>query len=394
MAGRLTALSVKSLQPGRHLDGRGLYLVVGASGAARSWIYRYRADGRLRDYGVGSAADVSLKEARETADTLRRLRREGADPIATKRAKVARRKMQDAKLITFRQAAEEYITAHQAGWRNAKHGDQWRNTLKTYAYPTIGATAVGEVTIDDVVAILTSIWSTKNETAARIRSRIESVLDFAKVRGWFHGENPARWRGHLHHVLPARAKVGKRSHHAALPYSEMPQFMRKLAAQDGAGAQALQFTILTAARTGEVIGATWSEIDLARKIWTVSAARMKGGREHRVPLSDGTLRILEAVKPETVNPAAPVFHGSRRTLPLSNMTLSAVLKRMGATITTHGFRSSFRDWTAEQTEFSGEVAEQALSHVISNKVEAAYRRGDLFGKRIDLMADWSDYCCN
>ena len=276
--------------------------------------------------------------------------------------------------------------------KNAKHGAQWTATLATYAYPIMGTVPVGDVTTDHVVQVLTPIWSTKNETASRVRGRIESVLDYAKVRGWRAGENPALWRGHLEQAFPARVKVAKGGHHAAMPFADVPAFMDALSRQDSTSALALRFAILTAARTNEVLGATWGEVDLTLKVWTVPAERMKASRTHRVPLSDSALQVLSAVMPETKNPSACVFPGAKHGKPLSNMALLAVLKRMKRDdVTAHGFRSAFRDWASETTAFSGEVAEAALAHTIKNKTEAAYRRGDLFDKRVALMSAWAFY---
>ena len=365
---------------------------VSSTGEGRSWVYRYRSVDKLRDYGLGSALDVSLKDARAAADKLRSLRREGLDPIAHKRTRQAAQKIADAKAITFRQAVETYIEANRAGWKNAKHGAQWTATLATYAYPIMGAVPVGEVTTDHVVEVLTPIWSTKNETASRVRGRIESVLDYAKVRGWRAGENPAVWRGHLEQAFPARVKVAKAGHHAAMPFADVPSFMGAVSRQEGASALALRFAILTAARTGEVLGATWGEIDFDAKAWSIPADRMKAGRLHRVPLAPATLALLSMLAPANRVPSAFVFPGAKYGRPLSNMAMLTVLKRMGRSdVTSHGFRSAFRDWASETTEFSGEVAEAALAHTIRSKTEAAYRRGDLFDKRVELMTAWATF---
>ena len=389
MAGALTALGA-----GRHHDGRGLYLVVSSAGG-RSWVYRYRAAGKLHDCGLGSALDVSLKDARSAADKLRSLRREGLDPIAHKRTRQAAQKIADAKAITFRQAVETYIEANRAGWKNAKHGAQWTATLATYAYPIMGSVPVGEVTTGNVVDVLTPIWATKNETASRVRGRIETVLDYAKVRGWRAGENPAVWRGHLEQAFPARVRVAKGGHHAAMPFADVPAFMGDLSRQDGTSALALRFAILTAARTGEVLGATWGEIDLDEKVWTVPRERMKAGNLHRVPLSEAAIAVLSALPPSARDPAAYVFPGAKHGKPLSNMAMLSVLKRMKLDdVTAHGFRSAFRDWVSETTTFSGDVAEAALAHTIKSKVEAAYRRGDLFDKRIEMMTAWAGHCAS
>jgi integrase len=394
--GRLTALKVdKARMRGMYGDGGGLYLRVTPDGT-KNWVYRYMLDGRPRWMGLGPLALYGLQEARAKALEARRLRHEGIDPIDTRRAQRARTKLDAAKSITFKQCADGYINAHRAGWRNSKHASQWEATLKTYAEPTLGALPVQVVDTALVLRVLEPIWTEKPETANRLRGRIESVLDFAKAREWREGENPARWRGHLDKLLPPRSKVQSVSHHAALPYEALPVFLMRLREQDGTAARALEFAILTAARTSEVIGARWSEIDLAAKVWTVPAGRMKAGKEHRVPLSDRALAILAESKPR--NGAAEigqqfVFAGGKPGLPLSNMAFLMLLRRMGRNdLTAHGFRSTFRDWCAECTNFPNEVAELALAHTVGDKVEAAYRRGDMFERRRRLMQEWATYC--
>jgi integrase len=394
--GRLTALKVERMRErGMYADGGGLYLRVTPDGT-KSWVYRYMLDGRPRWMGLGPTALYGLQEARAKALEARRMRHEGIDPIDTRRAQRARTKLDAAKLITFRQCADGYINAHRRGWRNGKHASQWEATLKTYAEPTLGALPVQVVDTALVLRVLEPIWTEKPETANRLRGRIESILDFAKAREWREGENPARWRGHLDKLLPPRSKVQSVSHHAALPYPDLPAFLMRLREQGGIASQALEFAILTAARTGEVIGARWSEIDLAAKVWTVSAGRMKAGKEHRVPLSDRALAILAASKPK--NGAAEigqqfVFAGGKPGLPLSNMAFLMLLRRMGrGDLTAHGFRSTFRDWCAERTNTPSEVAEMALAHTVGDKVEAAYRRGDMFERRRRLMQTWAGFC--
>ncbi|WP_298428371.1 site-specific integrase, partial [Rhodoblastus sp.] len=277
--------------------------------------------------------------------------------------------------------------------RNPKHGAQWTATLETYAYPIFGDSPVAAIDVDQVMKALDPIWATKSETASRIRGRIESILDWATVRGYRQGDNPARWRGNLDHLLPAKGKVAKVEHFAALPYKETAPFMRDLRAREGNGARALEFAILTAARSGEVRGATWGEVDFAEKLWTLPAGRMKAGREHRSPLSDAALAILNAVKPAEAAPDSLIFPGTKSGSALSDMSLTAVLRRMGHdSLTVHGFRSAFRDWCAEETHFPREVAEAALAHVLKDKTEAAYRRGDALAKRRELMAAWAAYC--
>ncbi|MCW5751357.1 MAG: integrase arm-type DNA-binding domain-containing protein [Anaerolineales bacterium] len=369
--------------PGRYGDGKGLWLHYQGPGKA-SWILRYSLHGRRREMGLGSTSTLSLAEAREVARQARKLVLAGIDPIEHRRAE----RQQQRQAMTFAEAAEAFIRSHRLGWKSPKHAAQWEATLATYAFPVFGRLPVGQVDTSHVMRALEPIWATKPETASRLRGRIEAVLDWAAARGHRAGDNPARWRGHLANLLPARAKVRKVQHFAALPYQQLPSFIAELRAQEGIGARALAFAILTAARTGEVIGAKWAEIDLASGIWTISGDRMKAGREHRVPLSGAALAILRALPRES----HWVFPGGRRGRPLSSMALLQVLRRMGfGNITAHGFRSTFRDWAAERTSFAREVAEAALAHSISDKVEAAYRRGDLFEKRRKLMDGWAGY---
>lgn len=386
--GKLTAAKVKHLRsPGRYGDGDGLWLQVRASG--RSWLLRFTLNGRARHMGLGDAADVSLSEARERAARCRQQLRDGIDPIDARLEERRRAAFEAASRMTFKDCAERYISAHQAAWRNPKHRQQWRNSLSSYAYPILGNVAVGSIDTGLVVKALETIWTAKPETASRVRGRIEAILDWAKVRGYRDGENPARWRGHLDHLLPNRRKVRAVRHHAALAYADIPNFMTDLRQRDGIGARALEFTILTASRTSEAIGAEWAEID--GEIWTIPEDRMKSRREHRVPLAKRCLEILAALPREDVF----VFPGGRNKRPLSNMALLATLKRMGRSdLTAHGFRSTFRDWVAEQTNYPREVAEAALAHAVPDKVEAAYQRGDFFVKRRRLMEAWADYCAS
>lgn len=383
-------------EPGVLIDGKGLRLRITANaqtGAVRkSWVLRVTVKGAgVRELGLGSASDLSLADARERAAQARKLARDGIDPLLTRNAERAERARDANRAMTFRQCAEAYIEAHKASWRNAKHADQWTNTLTTYAYPVLGAQPVQAIDVALVMKVLDPIWQTKTETASRVRQRIESVLDWATVRELRRGENPARWRGHLQKVLPARAKVQKVRHHPALPYAELPAFMADLRTRDGLSAKALEFLILTGARTNEVLQCRWSEIDLDTKIWTVPAERMKARREHRVPLSPSALRLLKML-PSSSSPSAFVFARDKQAL--SSMALLSLLQdRMARDdLTAHGFRSTFKDWASEQTNFAREVAEAALAHVVGDKVEAAYRRGDLFEKRRKLMDAWSTYC--
>ncbi len=392
-AGRLTALRVaKAKRPGMYGDGDGLYLRVTADGA-KNWVYRYMLAGRPRWMGLGSVALYGLAEARGKALDARRLRHEGIDPIEARRATRTRERLGAAKMVTFKQCAESYIKAHRAGWRNTKHAAQWEATLATYAEPIIGALPVQAIDTALVLRVLEPIWETKPETAGRLRGRIEVILDRAKVLKQREGENPARWRGHLDKLLPRRSKVRAVEHHAALPYGQLPSFLAVLREQEGIAASALEYTILTAVRTGEIIGATWDEINLLDKTWTIPAERMKAGKEHRIPLSGRAIVILEEMQRHALEDTTFVFRGGKADKPLSNMAFLMLLRRMKRDdLTAHGFRSTFRDWAAERTDFPSEVVEMALSHAIGNKVEAAYRRGDLFEKRRRLMDAWAAYC--
>ena len=385
----LTTKKVPSLtEPGRYGDGHGLYLQV-ISPSNRSWLLRYERAGRERWMGLGALHTFSLTEARERARKARQQLADGIDPLEARKAERTQRALRIAKEETFENCVMHFFATHEAKWRNPKHRAQFLSTLKEYAFPVMGRLPVATIDTGLVLKVIEPIWLTKTETASRVRGRIEAVLDWATVRGYRTGDNPARWKGHLSEVLPARGQIAKVQHHRALTYTELPSFMTQLAAREGSGARAIEFTILTAARTGEVIDARWSEIDLVAKVWTVPRERMKGHREHRVPLSDGVIEILEGLPRE----AEFLFPGGRKGAAISNMAMAETLKRMGrADITVHGFRSTFRDWAAERTNYANHVVEMALAHVIGDKVEAAYRRGDLFAKRARLMEDWSHYC--
>lgn len=373
-----------------YADGGGLYLQISRTGT-KSWIFRFAMEGREREMGLGPLHTISLSDARLLAAEARKLKLKGQDPIEARKAERQAKRLDDARAMTFRQAATAYIEANKAGWKNAKHAAQWEATLAAYADPVFGALPVAAVDTSLVMKALEAIWSEKPETASRLRGRVESVLDWATVRGYRKGENPARWRGHLEKLLPARSKVKAVEHHAALPYRELPKFMTALREQAGSGARGLEFAILTAARTGEVIGATWEEFDLDAETWNVPKERMKAKREHRVFLSDSAVAVLKPLKGTARSKY--VFPGGKDGKPLSNMAMLTTLKRMKrGDLTTHGFRSTFRDWAAEMTDYPSEVVEMALAHVVSNKVEAAYRRGDLFQKRKGLMSDWTAYC--
>lgn len=394
MARQINRLSPRAVstakKPGLLADGGGLYLQITVAGA-KTWIFRFTQNGKTRDMGLGPLHTVSLATARETAAECRSLVRDGIDPIERRKALRLAEMASSAKALTFKQCAEAYIEAHKAGWKNAKHADQWANTLSQYAYPVFGDMAVSAVDTGLVLKVLEPIWQTKTETASRVRGRVESVLDWATVRNHRQGENPARWRGHLALTLPKRSKVQKVSHHAALPYGEVGAFVADLRARTETSARALEFIILTATRTGEAIGAKWSEVNLKAGVWTIPADRMKAGAEHRVPLSPAALAILKHLPRIIGNDH--VFPGLKPKRGLSNMACLAVLKRMNrADLTVHGFRSTFRDWAAEQTAFPREVAERALAHTVKDKAEAAYQRGDLFEKRRKLMGAWATYC--
>ena len=340
---KLSALTVKRLtKVGRYADGGGLYLQVSKYGT-KAWLFRYMLDGRARQMGLGSIDTFSLKEARERARRARQQIFDGVDPIEARRKLRESAKIADARGTTFRDAAERYISAHRAGWKNAKHTEQWTNSLRTYVYPALGDLPVAGVDTGLVLKVLEPIWTEKTETASRVRGRIESILDWAKARGYRAGENPARWRGHIDKLLPAKTKVAKVQHFKAMPYEELPAFMEKLRRSNSIPARALEFTILTGARTGEVLGATWGEIDFKAKVWTVPGTRTKSDREHRVPLSDRALEILEKM-PREGDGTGFVFPGARANAPLSNMAMLELLRGMeGNGLTVHGFRSTFRD---------------------------------------------------
>lgn len=394
----LTPISVKNAGPGRHADGGGLYLRV-QSGGARSWLFRATTGGKARDVGLGPAAGagaISLAEARVQARELGAQVARG-ELIEGKQAKArmaaAQAQMQALAKKTFSEIAEAFIDRKEGGWRNDKHRQQWRNTLATYVYPKLGGMSVSEIETVHVLGVLEGIWLDKPETASRVRGRIENVLDAAKVQGLRSGENPARWRGHLDHLLPKPEKL-YRGHHAALSYSELPVFMSALRGRDAIAARALEYTILTVARSGETLGATWAEIDLSRALWIIPAGRMKAGKEHRIPLSARAIAILREVQPLNARGTAdaPLFP-SNKGHKLSVMAMSMLLRRMERTgITVHGFRSTFRDWAGESTSFPREVVEHAMAHQLADKAEAAYQRGTLFPKRVKLMEEWAAYC--
>lgn len=390
LAKEMAALTVARLAtPGLHFVGvvPGLGLQVTAAGA-RSWTLRVVIGGKRRDMGLGGYPEVTLAHAREKARGARELIRQGIDPIAQQQAAASALRASMAEALTFKECAAAYIKAHAAGWKNAKHKQQWENTLDQHAYPVIGELLVRDVKLPQVLAVLEPIWTTTNETAVRLRGRIEAVLDWATARGLRDGLNPARWRGHLDKLLVKPSKVAAVEHHPALPVGEVGAFMVRLREAQGMGARALELAILTATRSGEVRGATWGEIDTKAKVWTIPAERMKAGKEHRVPLSVEALALLAAVPKMT---GSDIVFPAPRGGALSDMTLSAVLRRMDVPAVPHGFRSTFRDWASERTNYPREVAEMALAHAIGDKVEAAYRRGDLFQKRALMMADWAKF---
>ncbi len=381
---KLTARAAATTKPGRYGDGAGLYLVVSPSGA-RKWVFRFSYAGKVTETGLGSADVVSLAEARDKAHEARKVLETGKNPIEAKRQAA----MIEAGKPTFGAVADALIAAKESEWRNEKHRAQWRTSLTEFAAP-LRPRPVDEIDTAAVLAVLTPFWQTKPETASRVRGRIEAVLDAAKAQGHRSGENPAAWRGHLAHLLPKRGKL-TRGHHAAMAYRDVPAFVAKLRGCDAIAAMALEFCILTATRSGEVYGARWSEIDMAAKVWTVPAGRMKAAREHRVPLSVRPLAILEKLFEARTGDF--VFPSPRGQRPLSHVAMAKVMRRLEVDqATVHGFRSAFRDWAGNETHFPREVAEAALAHVVGDKAEQAYRRGDALEKRRALMAAWASYC--
>lgn len=376
--------------PGYYGDGAGLYLQVSSTGT-KSWILRFALRGRQREMGLGGFPDVTLARAREKRNRARELLVEGLDPLEARRSEQRTADVNAALAVTFQTEAEAYVESQRAEWKNAKHAEQWTNTLTTYAYPVIGRLLVSEIDTGLVLKCLEPIWKTKTETASRVRGRIEAVLDRATVLRHRTGDNPARWKGTLDKLLPKPSRVSKTENHPAVPYAEVGKFMTALREQPGISASAVEFIVLTAVRTSEAFLAQWSEVDLQGRLWTVPAERMKAGREHRVPLSTAAVKVLKRMA--QLGTEGYVFPGGKEAMPLSNMAGLQLLKRMGyGDFTVHGFRSTFRDWAAEQTNFPREVAEMALAHTIKDAVEAAYRRGDLYEKRARLMQAWAEYC--
>lgn len=390
LMGKLNDLQVKrASKRGLLNDGNGLNLQI-AGNDSKSWVLRYKLNGKARSLGLGPLRDVSLGLARERAADARREIFNGVDVVESRRVRKIASRLDVAKSKSFDEVAEQFITSHRAGWRNKKHAAQWRSTLRTYASPVFGKLPVAAVDIRLVLQVLQPVWVVKPETASRLRGRIEAVLGYAKALKLREGENPAQWRGNLDALLPARSKICRVKHHSALAYAEVGAFMVDLRQRDAVAARALELAILAACRTSEVLNATWHEIDLANRVWVIPENRMKIEKEHRIPLSDAAIAVLEAM--QSVGQGEYIFPGMRRGKPLSNMAMLLLLRRMErGDLTVHGFRSSFRDWCAEQTSFPSEVAEMALAHSVGNKVEAAYRRGDLFEKRRRLMDAWASY---
>ncbi len=413
----VTALAMKKdakkfKSDGLHAVGNPPGLALEVKGASRLWMLRYVASGKRRQMCLGSFDDIGLEQARERARAERAKIKAGADPIAERKASKLTEAVAVAKLITFDECAEKFIAAHEAGWKNAKHVQQWQNTLATYAGPLVGKLPVAAVDTNLVLQILEPIWQTKTETATRLRGRIEQILEWATVRGYRQGENPARWKGHLDKLLAKKSKIINRRNQAALPYTRIGTFMAALRQREGIGARALEFAILTAVRSVEVRGATWGEIDLVGKLWSIPASRMKMKRPHRIPLSDAAIDLLKGMP--RMEGTDLVFPGLRNK-PMSDATLNAAIDRLHKASTDageegwleapdandptaprrvvvqHGFRSTFRDWAAEQTAYPRELAEMALAHIVGSSVEQAYQRGDLLDKRRRLMADWATY---
>ena len=398
---RLSALQVTKLtKPGLYGDGGGLTLQITPTGA-KSWLLRYMIAGKPFGMGLGPTHTVSLADARKKALDARKLLIDCINPLSARKQNQVAAALAAAKMMTFDQCAEAYILAHQAGWKNAKHRDQWANTLNTYASPVFGHLPVAAIDTGLVVKCLATIWDSKTETASRLRGRIESVLGWATTSGYRTGENPARWKGHLENLLATISKTSRTKNHPSLPWPRMGAFMSALRLRDGVSARAVEFAILTACRSGEVRGARWAEFDIAGKLWTIPAARMKAKREHQVPLSDPAVALLASLRKGSED--GVVFAGTKGQ-PLSDMALTAMIRRMngddkpvwvdanGERITVHGFRSSFRMWAAEATDFPREVAEHALAHQLPDTVERAYQRGSQFAKRAALMAQWAVYC--
>jgi integrase len=383
----------KALPPGRYGDGNNLFLQVGPTGT-KSWLFRYQrglnSAGKPQERwaGLGAAHTFDLEEARERARRMRQQLADGIDPLDARKAERAAKALEAARTLTFEEAGRQYHAAHERGW-SRKHSAQFLATLEANVFPKIGKLPVASIDTGLILKCLEAIWTDKPETANRVRGRIESILDWATVRGYRTGDNPARWGGHLSEVLPSPASIAKPKHYAALPYAELPEFMEKLATVESIAARALEFTILTAARTGETIGARWDEIDLQSATWTVPGERMKAGKQHKVPLSERAVAILEAIPREA---GGFVFVGASAGAHLGKLSMYRVMKRLRDDIDVHGFRSSFSDWAHEVSAFPNHVIEMSLAHSVGSAVERSYRRGDLFDKRHQLMATWAKFC--
>ena len=397
----LTAMECDRItRRGRHLDAEGLYLAV-AKGGSKSWIYRYQQEGRRRELGLGGYPAVSLAKARLRRDAARDQRQSGIDPLEARDRQKAQQRVElneeaarrERTAMTFKRVAEAFIDTNEAGWSNRKHAQQWRNTLSTYAYPVLGGTPVSDITTEQVLTVLSPIWTEKTETAKRVQGRIERVLDYATTKQHREGENPARWRGHLDNVLPKPGKVHRVEHQRALPYAHAPALAAKLADVDTPAGRALLLTMLCATRTSETLEATWSEIDLDRKEWRIPASRMKAGKEHRIPLCDAAVAILKAQSTHRDEIGDWVFPGQKRGKCLSNIAMTSVLKRTGwlERTSVHGLRSTFRDWVGEKTRYPERMAEVALAHQLTDKVQAAYFRADLMEQRREMMKEWSAF---
>jgi integrase len=398
--GKLTALQVERIKtPGRYNDGGGLYLQVTGAAAAKSWIFRFRLPGHTskngrplsREMGLGSLHTTGLKDARIKAAQQRLALADHIDPLEAQRERRVRNRLEAATAVTFKQVGEAYVAAHRAGWKNIRHAEQWPISLAAYVYPVFGDLPVQAIDTALVLKALQPIWTEKPETASRLRGRIELVLGYAKAVGYRTGENPARWRDHLDKLLPRVSRIHKIRHHPAMDYADIAGFMVELGQHSTIGARALEFLIYTAARTGEVTGARWSEIDEAARLWTIPGDRMKAGRAHRVPLSDGAMAVLQQMKSLRKNDC--IFPGERHEH-LSRSTMEMLRRRMGhgRDVTIHGFRATFKTWASERTSYSREVIEAALAHATGDKVEQAYQRSDMFEKRKRLMAAWSEFC--
>lgn len=390
---KLSAIKVsKTTAPGMHSDGAGLYLQVSKT-STKSWIFRYRRHGKLRDMGLGPIHAVSLAEARKSAAIYKTILLDDRDPIEARKQEQIAQRIEASKSISFKSCAASFIAAHEPKWTSEKHIKQWRSTLATYAEPYIGNLPVSQIDTPLVMKCLEPIWYDKTPTASRLRYRIEKILDWAKIKEHRQGENPARWKGHLDHLLPAPSKVTAVVNHPALPYADIAGFMKILGQKDVFSARLLEFTILTGLRTFSVIGTRWDEVNFKDRVLTIPASRMKTGREHKVPLTDKMLAVISTMGKVKQNEY--VFPSRKTGGHLSTGAMDNLLERMGRTdITVHGFRSTFRDWTSEETSFTGDIAEMALAHAIKNNSEAAYRRGDLFKKRRKLMDAWEAYCCS